>query len=142
VSEIAFTLKPSKICLKLLIVLSILMISVITHLMADIPLSYKMLIGILIMLINVFFSYQHLFLAPYAVIRCHKISEDNQWILHTHHGKEYAAKLEGNSLITSFLIILNFKRVDKKCTSVLIFRDSLPPETFRALCALLHLKKS
>lgn len=140
-SEIELTLNPSKAFLKLSIAVSILMMIAISYCGIDIPLKFKIVIGILIILINVGYSYWHLFYAPFSIKKCYKVDENNEWVLKTHQGEEHAAKLEGNSLITPFLIILNFKRTDKKRISVLIFKDSLSKEIFRELRVLLRFRR-
>ncbi len=63
---------------------------------------------------------------------------DDQWILKDQRGKEHIAQLLGNSIVTTFMIILNFKRIEnKKCESMVLYRDTLPKTQFRQLRVLL-----
>lgn len=61
-----------------------------------------------------------------------------EWLLINKRGDVINATLEGDSVITNFLIIMNFKRKDKKTSSVVLFPDALGQENFRRLSVILR----
>lgn len=70
------------------------------------------------------------------------LEEQGGWRLKLHDGMVLSASLRGDSTVTTFMLILNFKLKDqsKTYTSV-ICRDSVDPESFRRLCVWLSVRK-
>jgi toxin CptA len=72
-------------------------------------------------------------LASTAVLRV-SVTEDGQWRLQNRAGSVMAAKLRGDSLVSRFLVILNFKLETKRRNiSVILLSDSVDAHTFRRL---------
>ena len=94
--------------------------------------------SILSLLSLVFFSAKHLFLLlPTAIVQLWHES-DGHWLLLLKNGKVISAGLLGDSFITRYLIILNFKSTHtKKTYSVLFWPDNLSAENFRKLRVVL-----
>jgi hypothetical protein len=75
-----------------------------------------------------------------AIVKCFK--KEDRWILYDRGRKEYSAQLLGSSLITPFLIILNFLTMEEcEYKSLVLFRDALSPRIFRRLKVLLYLER-
>jgi hypothetical protein len=67
-----------------------------------------------------------------SIVRCVCVNE--QWVLLDCEGNEYQAELLGDSLVTTILIILNFRVVNsRRRKSLVLFWDSLDRDTFRRL---------
>lgn len=61
-----------------------------------------------------------------------------EWHLRAQNGKVYTAQLQGSTLLTRFLVILNFKRIGSRFgVAVLLFPDATEMIIFRRLCAYL-----
>ena len=78
-----------------------------------------------------------------------KISADNDkncrenWRIKNNTGEELVATLSGDSLITGFLLILNFRVIKKnRRRSVVIFKDSVGQKTFHELCRFIFSLRS
>jgi len=76
----------------------------------------------------------HIFRNTALAIIKFTINSEQQWWLIDYQGQSHLASLQGNSFMTAYLIILNFKingsRVKK---SVVIARDSVDRDSFRRL---------
>jgi len=57
-----------------------------------------------------------------------------EWYLRAQNGKVYTVHLQGDTLLTSSLVILNFKRSDSRFgISVILFPDAVETTTFRRM---------
>lgn len=64
-----------------------------------------------------------------------------EWYLRAQNGKVYSAHLQGSTLLTRSLVIMNFKRIDKWFgQTVILLPDTLEATTFRRLRAYLRTK--
>ncbi len=64
---------------------------------------------------------------------------DGEWKLQNGRGEIKSASLKGSSLVTRFLIILNFKVADQRLIfPVVLFPDTLDVSDFRRLSVYLH----
>lgn len=63
-----------------------------------------------------------------------------EWVLQQRQGTEISAKLLGDSFISTYLIILNFRHLSaRRRFSVLITRDNVNPDCFRQLSVHLRI---
>lgn len=58
---------------------------------------------------------------------------DNHWFVRRRAGHVQQVTLLGDSLVLSWLVVLNFKPERGRRFSVVLFGDSLPPDRFRQL---------
>ena len=103
-------------------------------------------ISLLIKIVLIFFCFISLLtiMWKYALLQHHQsisnvlVDGYDNWQLINKNGEKFVGELMGDSLLTNFLIILNFRSIDinKKC-SVVIFKDSLSQRAFRELCRFL-----
>ena len=131
--------KSSRLFLSILFVLHIL--ALLTIGLSNINVIFKLLLGLLLLISGYYFFYyvglQH---ASKTIVKC--LHQNDEWILFDRSGKEYVVQLSSDTLITPFLIILNFRVIsNKKHKSIVLFKDSLPTNIFRQLQVLLHLKQ-
>lgn len=140
--QLEITPKPSRFFIGLSILSFVPLILIIVMNTQYIHLIIIFLLGILILICDYYYFYWRLFYSPRAIVSCRKISEEEQWLLYDRSGKEYIAQLLNDSLITSFIIILNFSLIESKneYKTLILPRDSLPKDTFRQLKVLLYLK--
>lgn len=74
-------------------------------------------------------------------IRCIEQNADGSWQLQQRQSS-LRAKLSGESVVTRFVLVLNFDLLgSKKKQSVVVFKDSLQPREFYQLKALCLIKK-
>lgn len=132
---ILFKLQPSRICLSLLLSVYSLVI-LIVHLL---PIAEWAEVLFVILLLCALFYYLRrdawlsLPSSPVAV----RIA-DNEIILLARDGTELSGSLQGNSVVTPLLTVLNIlPKGMKRTRSVVIFPDSLGAERFRELRVLL-----
>ena len=80
------------------------------------------------------------------VFHCHHYSidqlqqqADGSWLLYQHNGDCTVGELMGNSLVTTFICILNFKVYERfQPIAVIIVPDAVATADFRRLCMLLR----
>lgn len=73
------------------------------------------------------------FYPPYAVTQIWRTKE-NKWLVLTNNGKLYEAELLGDSYISSYFLILNFKLINaKKTLSALLVFDAYSKDEMRRL---------
>lgn len=82
---------------------------------------------------------QHVFLISRKAIVQIKTSPTGEWVLLQRQGREIPAKLLGDSFISAYLVILNFRCVlTRRRCSVLITRDNVSRNDFRQLSVYLR----
>lgn len=73
-----------------------------------------------------------------AIIQLQTLSDGN-WELTNRSGETIAARLLGDSLVTAYLVVLNFQSLSQKQRlSIVIFPDRLNPTDFRRLQMVLR----
>jgi len=92
----------------------------------------------LCILISLWLAFKHRANGP--EIKGLQLKPDNSWVLHLAQGGEVEARLLGSSIANPWFVLLHF-RTEKIRYSVLIPRDSLPPEDFRKLRVALRVVK-
>lgn len=79
---------------------------------------------------------------PRAITRCW-VSSEGQWALQNRAGQVVTARLCADSLVTRFLIVLNFKPLQtKRVISIILVPDVVDTPTFQRLKLYLHTQKS
>lgn len=126
-----FTLRPSWWLFFMLFILHLLACAAL--ICANFTLILKLLIGLLLLWSGYYQCWlralQH---SPKAIVKC--IATEDKWRLIDRSGREYEVELAGESLVTAFLIILNF---GVRQPALILFPDSLDPEELRRLRVLL-----
>lgn len=71
--------------------------------------------------------------AASAVVRLW-VASDGQWYLQNHADSVVAAELQGDTFVSRYLIILNFKlEIKQRSSAVVLWNDSVDAQTFRRL---------
>lgn len=129
--RLEFMLRPSKWLFFVLLVLHMLAFAAL--ICANFTLILKLLIGLLLLWSGYYQCWlralQH---SPRAIVKC--IATEDRWRLIDRLGREYEVKLAGESLVTTFLIILNFGMWQPV---LILCSDSLDFEELRRLRVLL-----
>lgn len=132
-----FTLKPSRFFLSLFI--AVHLFSVMCLLLTTISIQWKIL-AILFLVTHGFIMWQRkISLRDKNAIVTINYHRDGEWQLQNRRGVYANAILCGDSVVTRWLIILNFKVVaTRKIVSVIIFPDSVDTDTLRRLRVFLR----
>jgi len=121
-----FFLKPSRYSLLLLFVAYLGAIIITLVLSMPIWLKWALVASCLFSLIFTLYN-------PLTIVSLQK-NEDDSWQLYDRKNRLWTGKLQGNSICTTILIILNFKVAEKRRSlSVVIWRDALKKDEFREL---------
>lgn len=138
--HLAFELKPSKMLLWITSAINLLAVVVIVSL--SMGLLYKLLLFIMVCANFVVFLQKYGWLNRFRLVVIQPIVQiryqgDNNWQLRDHAGSLMTAKLKGSSFSGLNIVILIFKISDVhwlwRRLSVVIFKDSIDPVSFRHL---------
>ncbi|MGD9108985.1 MAG: hypothetical protein PVI75_07480 [Gammaproteobacteria bacterium] len=129
--RLELTLKPSNCLFFALFILYALALAALFC--ANFTLILKLLVELLLLWSGYYQCWlRTLQRSPGSIVRC--IATKDRWRLIDRAGREYEAKLTGESLVTTFLIILNF---GTQHPALILCPDSLNSEDLRRLRVLL-----
>ena len=74
-------------------------------------------------------------------IRFFWTEDGKRWLLKQKDETVLTGEVMGDSVVTNYLVIINFKLMDKKHRSIVIFKDGILPSDFRRLKVLLRTKR-
>lgn len=124
--------RPSWFCASYLLIIHLLPICILWILFKG---AWQFWTGLIICLISCgYYIFKYLlFLIPSAITQLWH-QTDGSWLLLLKNGQLISTHLQGDSLITRVVIILNFKAIGRyKFYNVLVWPDSLAEATFRRL---------
>jgi len=131
--RIEFIPKPSKLLFVLLFLLHGLAVLAVFY--SHIPVIVKVML-LLLLLIS---GYYQCWLGAWrrdkrSIIKCCYV--DDQWFIWDKRHNQYEAKLLGDSIVSPYLLILNFS-IKFRRRSLVLFPDALDKEAFRKIRVLL-----
>lgn len=95
------------------------------------------IIAVVLMLSLIFYTEKYVRYRLKSSIRSLNSKDGVKWQLTTKAKESITATILGDSLVTHYLLILNFKANNKKRYTVIILRDSIDKQQFRQLRLLL-----
>ena len=137
-SDNKFYLYPSRYCMGLLLLMHVAAMLCVFAL----PLKWwaYLLIAIVLLASLIYYIELSVRYRLKRSIRNIEYKNDQRWLL-TDARQSCYAKLLGESVVTRYMLILNFRLIDRKTRrTVIVFRDALTAEAFRKL-RLLSMQK-
>lgn len=126
-----FYFYPSRLCMGLLLLIHVAALLCIFAL----PLKWwaYLLIATILAISLIYYIELYVRFGLKRSIRTLEYEESGDWVLCTKQ-QQYRAKLLADSVVTNYMLILNFRLTHKKSRrTVLVFKDALTHESFRQL---------
>lgn len=118
-------------------------IAILSILFSSMPILLKVIISIICFTSWIFILHRYVLMLSTKSIVSAKLEKDLSWILVDKLGRAELATLQKNSLCTRWLVILNFKYVNRFFeVPLVIFPDSITKENFRRLHVYLYLVRN
>lgn len=130
-------LHPSRYLLGVLLLSHIIVMLVLLHL----PIKWWAIILVECCIVGSFIHSVRRYISRHSLTSVIKVWCDQygQWHLLNRANQQQRVNLLGDSINSSYLVLLNFRSIeDKKKQSVLIFKDAVSPSDFRRLRRLLN----
>jgi hypothetical protein len=121
-------------------------VSILAVFIMMLPWYYKFIFVLFLIVLFIININNKVLLKNKRSIRSIEINHDGSWILHNGYGEQWRGILQGDSFCSNFIIILNFRVLQKNATTfihqikerflvwpVVLFYDAMTPQLFRQL---------